>query len=87
VPVLSFSPDPERQGVLLSHDPGIESLIVRASTPDAYRAAGDALLGDLEAAAALGERSRAGIERAHSGPGWSGSSAPTPRPRPRVRRR
>jgi hypothetical protein len=70
VPVLSFSPDPKRQGVLLSHDPGIEPLIVRAATPEAYRAAGDALLADLEGAAALGERTRAGIERAHSGPGW-----------------
>jgi hypothetical protein len=70
VPVLSFSPDPERQAVLLSHDPGIESLIVRAPTPGAYEKAGSALLADLEGAAALGERTRAGIEAAHSGPGW-----------------
>jgi hypothetical protein len=70
VPVLSFSPDPERQAVLLSHDPGIEALIVRAPTPSAYREAGGALLADFEDAAALGERTRAGIEAAHSGSGW-----------------
>jgi hypothetical protein len=70
VPVVSFSPDAERQGVLLSNDPGIEELIVRAATPAAYRERIGELLDDGPAAAALGDRLRQGIEASHSGTAW-----------------
>jgi hypothetical protein len=69
-PVMSFSPNPERQGLLLSSDPGIEHLIVRADTPAGYARALGALLADPVACIALGERSAAGIADTHAGPGW-----------------
>lgn len=72
IPVVGFSPEPAAQAVLLSHDPGIEALIPRPVTPEGFRAEVEGLVADPGAARALGERMRAGIEAAHSGPGWQG---------------
>ncbi len=69
-PVMSFAPDPERQALLLSSNPGIEHLIVRAGTPSAYAEALGDLLHDAAGRAALGERSAAGIANTHEGPRW-----------------
>ena len=73
VPVLSFSPDPERQGILLTHDPAIEDLIVRGEDPSSLAARAAALLADEPRRAALGHALAERIAAVHDGPGWLAS--------------
>lgn len=71
VPVVGFCPEPVTQAVLLSHDPGIEDLIPRGRTVEAYRQEVERLAGDRAAAERLGQEMRVGIETAHAGPAWT----------------
>jgi glycosyltransferase involved in cell wall biosynthesis len=67
IPVVSFAPDPEAQGMLLTNDPGFEADVVRAADPAAYGEAVAALLADP---GDIAERQRAGAESMHSGDAW-----------------
>jgi glycosyltransferase involved in cell wall biosynthesis len=69
IPVVSFAPDPEAQGMLLTNDPGFEADVVRAADPASYGAAVAALLADP---GDVGERQRAGAEAMHAGAAWQG---------------
>jgi glycosyltransferase involved in cell wall biosynthesis len=67
LPVVSFAPDPEGQGVLLTHDPGFEDLVVRAADPAAYGAAVAATVADP---GDLPQRLRDAALAAHAAEGW-----------------
>ncbi|MEA2180576.1 MAG: hypothetical protein QOG77_3873, partial [Solirubrobacteraceae bacterium] len=67
IPVVSFAPDPDAQGMLLTNDPGFEHLLVRAADPASYGLAVGALLADP---GDVGERQRAGAEALHTGEAW-----------------
>ena len=71
LPILSFSPDPGRQGILLTNDPGIEHLIVRGADPASLGERAAELLADDAHSAALGAEVRDGILAVHDGPGWT----------------
>jgi hypothetical protein len=67
IPVVSFAPDPEAQGILLTNDPGFEDELVRAADPASYGRAVADLLADP---GDVGERQRAGAESVHTGAAW-----------------
>ena len=66
VPVVAFSPDPARHGILRSGNPALGDLLVEGRSPADYAAKLEATMAD---AAALGERSREANERVHGGAG------------------
>ena len=70
LPIISFSPDPAHQGILLTNDPAIEHRIVREADPAALAEAVAALAGDPQRRAALGAEVRDLTLTVHDGPAW-----------------
>jgi hypothetical protein len=70
-PVLSFRPHGPEAEVLAADDPALGDGLVRAASVTEYRAALSRLISDPSVREQVGGRTRARIEEAHVGPGWT----------------
>lgn len=70
-PILSFRPYGPEAEVLTADDPALGDALVVAASVREYGTALSRLLADPRARELVGERARARIEEAHTGPGWT----------------
>jgi hypothetical protein len=70
-PLIARCPHPETAAILCGDAPGIDEGLVRTGSVVEFRQALRQLIGDPERAAALGERTKADIDRLHTGKRWT----------------